>query len=202
MARMRLLFLVTLFLVAQSTTTAAQEYGTNLRLFGQFILGVAGSVDGETEAGGFSQDFEGDLDPSIGFGAGADFGLHEYFALGGIFRYFSISPEDAEDSSSAIDIDALPRLRYPFEQGEVYFAIPVGLTIFIPDEGDAEVGWNLNFVLGGLYKLTEQFGLFAEVGYFLHFASSSEEDPFSGTEIDVSSTIGQIGIAIGAAYIN
>lgn len=186
MAKMRLLILAALFVVAGASTAAAQEYGTNTRLFGQFILGVAGNVDVE--------ELSYDLDPTIGFGAGADFGLHQYFALGGVFRFLSMSGEDSSSSLSVLDIDPLPRLRYPFEQGEVYLGIPVGLSIYIPEEGDSEVGWNLSFLLGGLYKISEEFALFAELGYLLHFYSDSDSD--------ADLTIGQVGLSIGAAYTN
>jgi len=196
-----IILFVFLLLASQTTAAVAQEYGSDLRLFGQFTLGIAGSASSEVETAGMSSDAEADLDTTFGFGGGADFGLFEYVALGGVSRVLFMSQDVGEGGGlPVIDIDALPRIRYPFRVGEAYLGIPVGLSIFFPESADTAIGWNISFVLGGLYKFTEKIGMYAEIGYFLHFYSTSQETLFS--ETDVSTTLGQIGLTTGVAYLN
>ncbi len=201
MSRVCQAFSVAVFVIAQASIVSAQDSGTNARVFAQLLLGLAGEGSAEVEEGGQSQDIQGDLDPAVGVGAGADFGLHKHIALGGLFRYVSIGG-DSSAEVAVLDFDGLPRLRYPFEKGEVYLGVPVGLSLFIPDfEGaDTEVGWNISVILGALHTPSEDFGLFAEVGYWVHNYSDSND--VAGVRVDISTTFTHVGLSIGAAYVN
>ncbi len=205
-----LLSALVIYALAPAGNASAQQGGTDLRAFGQLYLGLAGEVDAEVEALGTSSQNEVDLDASPGFGAGVDFGLHEYVALGGLFRFLSMSSDDIVVGPYVIDVDVtvldfdlLPRLRYPFDKkGEIYLAVPVGLSLFIPDADDAddELGWNISMVIGGLYAVSDNFGLFAEIGYFVHNGSTSRT--VLGIDVETSLSAGQLGLSIGAAYID
>jgi len=213
MTKTRLTSCIVLLLVLPASTALGQnESGTDVRLFGQAMLGFAGNVSEEAEVSdnqagipsGTTIDNEFDLDIAPGFGVGVDFGLIEYLALGAMFRFMSLSPDGGTADLTVLDFDALPRLRVPFRQGEVYLGVPVGLTSYIPEEGDSELGWNIAAVFGGLYRVSEQFGLFAELGYLVHMYSSTEEITITGfppVEMSASMTISQIVLSIGAAYV-
>lgn len=201
MVKRCVILFVLLFLLSKQSTAIAQEYGSDLRLFGQFGVGMMGSVSSEVETMGIESETEGDLNTTYGFGVGADFGLFEYLALGGVSRVLFMSQDvDEGGGLPVIDFDALPRIRYPFKVSEVYLAIPVGLSIFLPESEDTAIGWNISFVLGGLYKFTEKIGWFGEIGYFLHFYSTSED--MGIYETNVSTDLGQVGITTGVAYLD
>jgi hypothetical protein len=158
----------------------------------------------DLEATGLSEEIENDLDVTPGFGVGADFGVHEYIALGLMFRFLSMSGDGSSVDVTVLDFDLLPRLRYPFKKkaGEIYLGVPVGLSLFMADvEGaEDELGWNISVVMGGLFRLSDSFGLFTELGYLIH--NVNESQTVAGMDVDMSTSLGQIGLSFGAAYVD
>lgn len=137
---------------------------TRLGLF--FTSGFGGDVDFRGRFGGW---FDGDPDPTVGFGGSVDYAIVRYFALGGVTRFVFWREENWDNRAFGWNLSLLPRVRYPFGDAEVYLGVPFGLQVNAPpedfrDDTSAGVGWNVQLLFGGQYMLTRQFGLFAEMG--------------------------------------
>lgn len=136
-----------------------------LRVFGGFHLAVGGSLDDKNIA------YSPDLDPTVGLQGGADYVLHDYFAIGGEMRFLWWKVDGAGDRSFFWDIAVKPRGRYAFANIplEVYGALPIGLTVPGLAGGlEGKVGWNIGIVAGAYYFFTENIGVNAEIGWAFH----------------------------------
>jgi hypothetical protein len=166
-----------------SSAAGAQFKGDTLRIFALGELGLGGTLSGEGDLEGF----EVDMDPSFGFVAGADYGLHTFFAIGAMGRWLSYKPKtdfqipgvpvsvDVQvDRSSLIDLSLYPRIRLPLPIVEVYAMLPVGLSFSSPAEGDGETGYNVGLYGGAQLGLLPLLSLVAQLGWSRHsFPSAS-----------------------------
>jgi len=157
-----------------------------LRLYGGLSIAAGGELkldDADFDEGG------SELFPTIGFHAGADFVLMDYFSIGGETRFLFFKPEAIgdDDRSFLWDISVKPRGRYAFDGMplEVYLALPLGLTVpGIEGEAEGEVGWNIGIVAGANYFFSESLGVSLELGWHFHkFGIESGEG--LGGEYDV-----------------
>jgi hypothetical protein len=138
-----------------------------LRIYGGFHLAVGGDL--QYPAGAFGNGAVA-LDPTVGFQAGADYILHDYFSIGGETRALWFKAGGSE-RSFLWDIDVKPRGRYAFHNIplEVYGALPIGLTVpGLKGEPVGKVGFNIGLVGGANYWFTSRLAINAEVGWLFH----------------------------------
>jgi hypothetical protein len=140
------------------------------RLYGGLWLGFGGDAEFDGD-----RQFAGDLETTLGGQFGVDVVVARYFSLGGEARIGASRWVRTGDRTKLIDLAFKPRLRFPIRRTplELYFAVPVGVTIpRLADGGppgvDGKVGWNLG-VGGGLnFWITESFGLNVEPMWLVH----------------------------------
>jgi hypothetical protein len=105
-----------------------------------------------------------------------------FLSLGGEARFGTFNTEAFADNdvdrSKLIDLDFKPRLTLPLRHSpiELYFTVPVGLTIpiladdFGGDDGiDGKLGWNLGIGAGINFWITRSFALNLEPNYLMHW---------------------------------
>ena len=120
--------------------------------------------------------------PTFGGQAGFDIPVLRYLSLGGEARIAAFNTEGLDDNdvdrSKLIDLDFKPRLTLPLKRSpfELYFTVPVGLTIPLladdfgdGDTVDAKVGWNLGVGAGINVWLTHRVALNLEPNYLMHW---------------------------------
>lgn len=149
------------------------------RLYGGVWLGFGGDAefDGDDQ-------FAGDLDTTLGGQFGVDVVVLRHLSLGGEARIGASKWIRTGDRTKLIDLAFKPRLRFPLGRSplELYFSVPVGITIpRLADGGppgaDGKAGWNLG-VGGGLnFWITDSFGLNVEPMWLVHrFKVDSDGD--------------------------
>jgi hypothetical protein len=152
-----------------------------LRLYGGVWLGFGGDAEFDGD-----RQFAGGLDTTLGGQFGVDAVILRHLSLGGEMRIGAAKWERTGDRTKLIDIDFKPRLRFPLGRSpvELYFAVPVGLTVprladMGPPGSEGKAGWNLG-VGGGLNVfITDSFGLNAEPMWLMHkFKTDAEGDPY------------------------
>lgn len=191
-------FAVTIFLPGGSLAAQQQVNSTTyvepsaalgpgparLEFFGK--LGLIGNLNLEASMGSRSEAVDIDMNPTLVGGIGFEYVIADYFSLGARLRLGSASldSDSLEEATGNRDGDnvflvepvLVPRGRFPLANGQlaIYGMLPVGLTVFVPDNDDAdsEVGWNIGFAGGAEYFLAKNFGLFAEVGWQGRFYST------------------------------
>jgi hypothetical protein len=170
-----------------------------------FGFGGESETDAEVAVGaggigfGLELDGEEDLITTLGAQFGAEYVLHRYFALGGEFRFSATNTEGGDDAdfdrSMLYDIDLKPRVRYPLASVplELYFTLPVGLTIprlsddlsdRLDDRLDENIGWNLGIGAGLTYFLTSRIGINLEPMWLMHWFSVEARAPLISSDVD------------------
>jgi hypothetical protein len=148
-------------------------------LYGGMRLGAGGK---------FSADPGGSdgLRATIGLQVGAEYILHDYFALGGEFRMARMRPKDALDSPywedahfRLFDFVVRPRARYAIEKIglEIYATLPFGLVAAsMPDPWDGGVGFTLGAGAGATYMFTDVIGLNLEMTWLKHWFDANDAE--------------------------
>jgi hypothetical protein len=197
--------LVGALLVGVPAAAEAQQDGAEgmVRIGAFTSFGFGGQVTVRPED---ADRFSDDLRMTGGIGILVDGVVMPYFGLGGLIRAAFWEPRDIHNRrSSAIDFSIMPRARYPFARGEVYLAVPVGLTVqSVPDwtlgplraEFETGVGWNLGVLLGGQALVTERIGIFAHLGGQFRGANHS----IRGVGSDFNLRTKQFVLEFGVAY--
>jgi hypothetical protein len=139
------------------------------RIYGGVWLGFGGDI----VADGYGT--VGHLGNTLGGQGGVDVVVARYLSLGGEVRVGGFRAHPFDSRNRLIDLDFKPRLRLPLARTplELYFTVPVGLTI--PRLSDAagnnvdnNIGWNVG-VGGGINAfLTRSFALNAEPIWMVH----------------------------------
>jgi len=163
---------------------AAAEPGP-LRVYGGLSFAAGGEIKHEDADDGV------ELSSTIGFQAGVDFVVMDYFAIGAETRFLFPKAEDLNDDDRFFlwDIAVKPRGRYVFDDMplELYLALPLGLTVagnadalpigepllapVLPGNDanvDGKVGWNIGLVAGANWFFTENLGVGVELGWHFH----------------------------------
>ena len=194
--RLQILFVFVLLgapSVCVAQTSRAED--NKLRLEGFLRLGFAGEVDAEFG----STTRESDLEVGFGFGGGVEYLVHPNFSAGARVQVIFTEVEADDSNHSAIDLNLVPKARFPLPKSPVamYLSLPLGLAIISSevgeDDGDTETGFNIGFLFGAEGFITPTFGLFGELGYQWHFFS---RQPLIGPEIDI--TAGNLLLQAGA----
>lgn len=154
------------------------------RLYGGLWLGFGG----DAEADGDDQ-FAGNLETTLGGQFGVDVVVLKHLSLGGEARIGASKWIRTGDRTKLIDLDFKPRLRFPIGRSpvELYFAVPVGVTIpRLADGGppgaDGKAGWNLGVGGGINVWFTDNFGLNAEPMWLVHrFKVNATDDDYEFT---------------------
>ncbi|MFT3925632.1 MAG: hypothetical protein QM778_24035 [Myxococcales bacterium] len=178
-----------------------------LRLYGGLHFGGGGNVKVMPEEGDSDK---ADLAGLIGFQLGADYVMHQYFAIGGEFRLTSTAggdrPDGVDRSDVAIllvDFDVKPRGRYQFGNIplEVYGTLPLGLSIIAPKVEGADTKVNMNFGIGGgaTYFFTDKIGVNAEMAGIFHWYRESIDTGF-GNDFTVRNRLGQFYMFLNFVY--
>jgi hypothetical protein len=188
--RVCLLFcLVALTMLASASRASADVrdrdgYRDNVRLYGGLWLGFGGNADVDYAGplGIRASAPNDDQVTTIGGQVGFDIPVLRFLSLGGEARMGAFNTKGLDDNgidrSKLIDLDFKPRLTFPLRRSpiELYFAVPVGLTIPIlaDDFGngnavDANVGWNLGIGAGINFWLTQRIALNLEPNYLMHW---------------------------------
>lgn len=160
-------------------------YRDDVRLYGGLWLGFGGSLETETSGplGLIRLDTDDDLVTTLGGQVGVDVPILRYLSLGAEARIGSFNGDTLDDNgvdrSKLIDLDFKPRLTFPLRRSplELYFTVPVGLTIplLADDYGDGndgidgELGWNLGIGAGINFWITRSFALNLEPNYLMHW---------------------------------
>lgn len=177
------LFVVSVVALGLTQRAAADEHydhGT-VHLYGGLGLGFGGKakIDASGPFGFFATQSSDDLTTSIGGQVGVDVPVLHYLSLGGEARLLGFNTKTLDDRnvdrSKLLDLDFKPRLRLPLRQLELYFTVPVGLTVpFLANDfgdnlqSDAKVGWNLGVGGGVNWWLARGFALNAEPMFVIH----------------------------------
>ncbi|MFW5926142.1 MAG: hypothetical protein ACOCV4_08235 [Myxococcota bacterium] len=194
--------------VAAPAAAQTQKDGAadRLRLGGFVSMGFGGEATLEEDDGNESED---DLDATGGFGFLVDFVPYEYVGVGGLLRFAFWEADGGTDRNTVMDFSLMPRGRYPFERGEVYLAVPVGMTIqLIPDQTvlgadvdiDAGVGWNVGLLAGGQFLVTDNIGVFGHMGGMFRGAKHGVSAPLVGSS-DVKVKTRQFVLELGVSFL-
>lgn len=159
-------------------------YRDNVRLYGGLWLGFGGKAEADYRGplGIRASDTNNDQVTTLGGQVGVDVPVLRFLSLGAEARLGAFNSRYLDDRgvdrSKLIDLDFKPRLTLPLRRTplELYFTVPVGLTIPIlaDDFGDgnnvdAKVGWNLGIGAGLNVWLTRRFALNLEPNYLMHW---------------------------------
>jgi hypothetical protein len=156
-------------------------------------LAPAGSVNADAEGASLGdgddnlpivlEPVNGNSGLNVSFAAevGYLFSLHPYFALGPAFGLHTWRSDQgsAEGVSIGLDLSLVPQARLPVsETFEVYFSVPLGITLSLLNEYKAWVtgpgvaedvdptyGWSFGAYLGLRWAISGSFGLLTELGY-------------------------------------
>jgi hypothetical protein len=185
--------LVALFVFASASRASAEVgdrdgyrdgYRDNVRLYGGLWLGFGGKaeVDYTGPLGIRASAPNDDEVTTIGGQVGFDIPVLRFLSLGAEARIGAFNTETLDDRgidrSKLIDLDFKPRLTLPLRRSpvELYFTLPVGLTIpFLADDFgngtavDANLGWNLGIGAGINFWLTRSIALNLEPNYLMHW---------------------------------
>jgi hypothetical protein len=166
------------------------------RLYGGLWLGFGGDAefDGDDQ-------FAGELETTLGGQFGVDVVVLKHLSLGGEARIGASKWIRTGDRTKLIDLDFKPRLRFPLGRSpfELYFAVPVGVTIpRLADGGppgvDGKAGWNLGVGGGVNFWITDFFGLNVEPMWLVHKFKVSSDDG------DNYYTLKQFSLFLNAAF--
>jgi hypothetical protein len=140
--------------------------GDGFRLAASFFLAAGGEMRSfDPYRGDFFESYSMGLTP--GFAALIE-GNFPYFGLGGGFRVLWWSFDELDESIRGIDLILLsPRVRIPFEGGEVYFATPVGMTFDSLDLGTGRwrgIGFNFAAHAGVQIEMSATSAFFVQAG--------------------------------------
>jgi hypothetical protein len=168
-----------LLLVPALLTAPAVADDDSVRVAPYFILGFGGEV--EIPLGPFGS-IDADLDPTLGGGVRFEVPLLRFVAVGASVAYagFLVDAEDAE-REHVLDFDAFVKGRFVVSVGpraaELYALMPLGLSLWIPSDEDAdnEVGWNLGVLFGAGLDITANARVFGEIGFLRHDISLDED---------------------------
>lgn len=172
-------------------------------LYGGLRIGAGGYVD-------FDPGGSDDLRATIGFQVGAEYILHNYFAIGGEFRLARMRPEDAFDNPyfddahfRLFDFVVRPRVRYALENIglEIYGSLPFGLVAAsMPDPWDGSVGFTLGVGAGATYMFTDVIGLNFEMTWFKHWFDANDAErnvpPFGVIRPDYDLSTSQFNVVV------
>ncbi|MDB4987768.1 MAG: hypothetical protein JWN04_2946 [Myxococcaceae bacterium] len=144
-----------------------------LRIYAGFYLAVGGDAQIANNNGYYAYGRSQSLAPTVGFQAGADYILHDYFSIGGETRFLWVKADSnlVTDRDFLWDLDVKPRGRYAFSNIplEVYGALPIGLTVAgIKGQPEGKPGFNVGLVGGANYWFTSRIAINAEVGWNFH----------------------------------
>jgi hypothetical protein len=140
-----------------------------------------------------------DLRPTVGLTVFADYPVHRYVAVGLHTRILLLRTKDFEDDvSTAFDISPMVRGRYPFKQGEVYMAIPFGLSVQTIDDDinpnvDNGVGWNMSLLFGGQFHVTDLIGVYGHMGGM--FRGTHHATPGDDLRVRTKQFVLEVGVA-------
>jgi hypothetical protein len=163
-------------------------YRADIRLYGGLWLGfggeaeIEGALRGPFGLGEVRGSTHPDQVTTLGGQVGFDIPVLRFLSLGGEARFGTFNTETFADNdvdrSKLIDLDFKPRLTLPLRHSpiELYFTVPVGLTIpiladdFGGDDGiDGKLGWNLGIGAGINFWITRSFALNLEPNYLMHW---------------------------------
>lgn len=108
-----------------------------------------------------------------GLGARLEIPIHKYVVLGPMLEYQVINPNgfasfDA-DNIHSLNFGLWSKGRYVLDLAgnpfEVYVAIPIGLTIYMGDNMDTEVGVAVGLMFGAQLFITDTIGFLLETGF-------------------------------------
>jgi hypothetical protein len=199
-------------------TNVAGADDTRLGAYG--IINLSGEMEGELQGGDGDPDDQQDMDYSVGAGLSYDTAIVRILALGALFRFYSWSADDfswetdGDNEGLGFDIDFLPRLRFPARKLEVYFSLPMGLTVASKDDNavlavfeteyDIGVGYNYGLFGGVQFPLDREMALFGEFGYQVRNVTFDAEGRFAGEgdpiDRELHTEVGQFAINLGAAF--
>lgn len=206
--------LAALSLFAIAPSAFAQQ--TRLALFGTVGMGGEAKAELDLENAPDMDDTQ-DLDSTLGAGLSYDGAVAKILSLGASFRFYSWGADDydwesgADNGGLGFDAAFLPRLRFPARKLEIYFAVPVGLTVaskednttfaIIDSEYDTGLGYNLGFFGGVQFPIDRDMALFGELGWQTRSVShSARAEANSDSEADLSYETGQVMLNAGFAF--
>ncbi len=202
---MRTLWLTSALLLSAfalaAPASAQKAQGPQQQVAGSLVLGFGGEAEISSDAGSASFD----LDPTVGVGLRYQLPVSDLLSVGGLFEFRSFEEDQSTDRQSVLDLDLFLKASYGIVLGsrdlELYGLVPVGLSIG-PTDDDLDAlgastgfGFNLGLLAGAQLLVTENVGLFVEMGWRRHqvFYDSRFGD------FDV--TANQFAMNLGAAYV-
>lgn len=208
----RTAFGLALALVLSMATVSPRAAAGPLDLGGRFELEAGGEIDWDWRSALGSGHDDDDLEPTLGLGVFARYGLHEYFSLGGEISVLWWRSDDMEDGNIdrcvLLDIAVRPQGQLPLLDGalDLYVAVPLGVAISIPSDEmedvfdgrlDSGAGVALAVLAGLDYRFLPEFGALVELGWAMHWFVNDIDA--QGAD-DVESTMNQFAFRIGVFY--
>jgi len=139
-----------------------------LRVGAHMSLGGGGDI----EASGTGLTL--DADPTVGFGFRFLYPLLTYVSVGAQLEFLWVKAAGRGGRDPVMDMLAVIEGRYPFRvadhDAEAYFELPVGLSIYFPDDPglDNGAGFALSLLFGGRLWVTDRLGVYTDIGWGIH----------------------------------
>jgi len=168
----------------------------NFRLLALFGLGASGKMKAKTDLA----EFKADMDPSYGAGVGLDYLLAPMLGLGVRFHLDSLKAAEGTERFKSVLMLVSPSLRLAFGDLETYLAIPLGLAVLVPAESaaDKQMAFALHLLAGMHYWVSDNLGLFAELGLGMTAYTESADALRAGADLNVSVT--EMRLQMGFAF--
>lgn len=180
-----------------------------LTLAGHFALGLGGDAVFDVHDTTLG-DVSTSLDPTVGFGARADYGVLDVLAIGALFQALAFN-RDVRDAGSdwTFDFAGYVRLRWAIEVAEgtflePYALFPLGFGFVMGDDldrGSGDEPWPGFYTgaLAGVSLMTSaHVGGFVELGWEHHEFWTSARAPIVGN-YDVTVYANQFALHLGAS---
>jgi hypothetical protein len=205
-----------IFVGATAYSSAGLAQTTRLGVFGSIGMGGEAEADLDLENAADLDDSQ-DLDATFGAGLSYDAAVAKILSLGALFRFYQWSTDNyswetgGDNRGLGLDIAFLPRLRFPARKLEIYFAVPVGLSVASKDDNRTflivdsaykmGLGHNLGFFGGVQFPIDRDMALFGELGWqsrSITHTASAEAD--SDAEAELTYATGQVTLNAGFVF--
>lgn len=183
-----------------TTTVAGRADALEVGFKGMFAFGGEASIEDQ------GAEADDDMEATAGFGLYGTYGLFRYLDIGAqvAFLWYETEAMDDndQDANTAIDIGALVKPKFPLLGGklDIYVAVPIGLSIFVPSSDTDDViktgvGMHVGVLPGVAYRFWKGLGAFAELGWSFHLG---KHDKKGGGDYEYS--FSQFALNLGVSY--